>query len=47
MVHLWLVDNPYGLFAHWHPGLTGSDEYVSPIKAGTGQPAVVPGLTGN
>ena len=31
MVHFWVVDNPNGVFAHSHPGLVGSDEYIVPF----------------
>jgi hypothetical protein len=30
MVHFWLVENPNGVFAHDHPDLVGSDEYIVP-----------------
>jgi hypothetical protein len=33
MTHFWVVDNPGGLFAHDHPDLTGSDEYIVPTLA--------------
>jgi hypothetical protein len=31
MVHFWVVDNPDGLFAHSHPGIVGSSEYIVPF----------------
>jgi hypothetical protein len=30
MTHFWVVDNPNGVFAHDHPGLRGSNEYITP-----------------
>jgi hypothetical protein len=32
MVHFWLVENPKGVFAHDHPGLVGSGEYITPFQ---------------
>jgi hypothetical protein len=32
MVHFWVVDNPEGVFAHSHPGLLGSKEYIVPTR---------------
>jgi hypothetical protein len=32
MVHFWIVENPEGLFAHSHPGIVGSNEYIVPFS---------------
>jgi hypothetical protein len=32
MVHFWTVENPDGLFAHSHPGIVGSSEYIVPFS---------------
>jgi hypothetical protein len=32
MAHFWIIDNPAGLFAHSHPSLRGSTQYITPPR---------------